>query len=102
MFSIQYDLADIHANNKIGVQSFSKQSYVNTSSDRRNSSGNGFRFPAKRYLGASSYVQNRRSNSEGNSPMRNSNENHDQKQVGAEHQRLQEKLKIYKYTQRIW
>jgi len=36
------DLADIHANNKIGVPSYSKQSYGNTLSDRRNSSGNGF------------------------------------------------------------
>src|SRR6218665_616110 len=76
------DLADIHANNKIGVPSYSKQSYGNTLSDRRNSSGNGFRFPAKCYQGVSNYGQNKWSTSEGNSPVRKSNENQDQKQVG--------------------
>jgi len=35
-FSMIADLADIHANNKIRVPSYSKQSYGNTLSDRRN------------------------------------------------------------------
>src|SRR6218665_3502030 len=76
------DLADIHANNKIGVPSYSKQSYGNTVSVRKNSSGNGFRIPDKRYQGASNYGQNRQSQSEGNSIVRKSNVNQDQKQVG--------------------
>src|SRR6218665_3427224 len=46
------DLADIHANNKIGMPSYSKQSY---GSDKKNSSGNGFRFPDKRYQGSLGY-----------------------------------------------
>src|SRR6218665_737621 len=70
-------LADIHANNKIGMPSYSKQSY---GSDKKNSSGNGFRFPDKRYQGSSGY--NWLSQSEGNSPERKSYENQDQKQVG--------------------
>src|SRR6218665_276745 len=74
------DLADIHANNKIGMPSYSKQSYRSTLSDKTNSSGNGFQFPDKRYQGASSY--NRQSQSERNSPERRSYENQDQKQVG--------------------
>src|SRR6218665_1280166 len=81
-FSMIADLADIHANNKIGVHSYSKQSYGNTLSDMKNSSGNGFRFPDKRYQGASKYGQNRQSQSEGDSPLRKSNVNQDQKQVG--------------------
>src|SRR6218665_1856348 len=76
------DLADIHANNKIGVPSYSKQSYGNTVSVRKNSSGNGFRFPDKRYQGASNYGQNWQSQSERSSPDRKSNEYQDQKQVG--------------------
>src|SRR6218665_892172 len=74
------DLADIHANNKIGMPSYSKQSYSSTLSDKKNSSGNGFRFPDKRYQGSSNY--NRQSQSERNSPERRSYENQDQKQVG--------------------
>src|SRR6218665_21648 len=76
------DLADIHANNKIGVPSYSKQSYGNTLSDKKNSSGNGFQFPDKRYQGASNYGQNRQSQSEKNSPVRKSNVNQDKKQGG--------------------
>src|SRR6218665_666726 len=75
------DLADIHANNKIGVPSFSKQSYGNTVSDKKNLSGNGFRFSGK-HQGSSNYGQNRRSQSERNSPVRKSNEKQNQKQVG--------------------
>src|SRR6218665_3130835 len=74
------DLADIPANNKIGMPSYSKQSYGSTLSDKENSSGNGFRFPDKRYQGSSNY--NRQSQSERNSPERRSYENQDQKQVG--------------------
>src|SRR6218665_329670 len=52
-----------------------------TLSDKKNSSGNGFRFPDKRYQGSSNY--NRQSQSERNSPdCRKFNENQDQKQVG--------------------
>src|SRR6218665_1996399 len=72
------DLADIHTNNKIGMPS--KQSYGSTLSDKKNSSGNGFRFPDKRYQGSSNY--NRQNQSERNSPERKSYENQDQKQVG--------------------
>ena len=36
------DLADIHANNKIGMPSYSKQSYGSTVSYKKNLSGNGF------------------------------------------------------------
>src|SRR6218665_3956303 len=54
-------LADIHANNKIGMPSYSKQSYGSTVSYKKNSSGNGFQFPDKRYQGSSSY--NRQSQS---------------------------------------
>src|SRR6218665_1878528 len=76
------DLADIHTNNKIGMptSSYSKQSYGSTLSDNKNSSGNGFRFPDKRYQGSSNY--NRQSQLERNSPDRRFNENQDQKQVG--------------------
>src|SRR6218665_3033440 len=74
------DLADIHANNKIGMPRYSKQSYGSTVSYKKNSSGNGFQFPDKRYQGSSSY--NRQSQSERNSPERRSYENQDQKQVG--------------------
>src|SRR6218665_4065114 len=49
------DLADIHANNKIGMPSYSKQSYSSTVSYKKNSSGNGFRFPDKQYQGSSNY-----------------------------------------------
>src|SRR6218665_2463977 len=76
------DLADIHTNNKIGMPIYSKQSYGSTVSDKINSSGNGFRFPDKKYQGSSNYGQNRWSQSERNSPVRQSNENQDQKQVG--------------------
>src|SRR6218665_3011076 len=69
------DLADIHANNKIGVPSYSTPSYGNTLNDRKDLSGNGFRFPDKRYQEASNYGQNRRSQSERNSPVRRLNEN---------------------------
>src|SRR6218665_1062457 len=75
-------LADIHANNKIGMPSYSIQSYGSTVSDKKNSSGNGFRFRDKHYQGLSNYGQNRRSQSERNSPVRKSNEKQDQKQVG--------------------
>src|SRR6218665_2393167 len=74
------DLADIHANNKIGMPSYSKQSYGSTVSYKKNSSGNGFRFPDKRYQGSSGY--NWQSQSERNSPERRSYKNQDQKQVG--------------------
>ena len=60
------DLADIYTNNEIGVPSYSKQSYGNTVSDRKNSSGNGFRFPDKRYQGAANYGHNWQSQSERN------------------------------------
>src|SRR6218665_487086 len=55
------DLADTHANNKIGMPSYSKQSYGSTVSDKKNSSGNGFRFPDKRYQGSSGYNINKSS-----------------------------------------
>src|SRR6218665_4010871 len=74
------DLADIHTNNKIGMPIYSKQSYGSTLNDKKNSSGNGFRFPDKRYQGSSNY--NRQSQSQGNSPERKSYEKRDQKQVG--------------------
>src|SRR6218665_2027513 len=74
------DLADIHANNRIGIPSYSKQSYGSTVSYKKNSSGNGFQFPDKQYQGSSNY--NRRSQSRGNSPERKSYEKQDQKQVG--------------------
>src|SRR6218665_3731451 len=74
------DLADIHANNKIGMPSDSKQSYGSTVNYKKNSSGNGFQFPDKRYQGSSNY--SRRSQSQGNSPERKSYEKQDQKQVG--------------------
>src|SRR6218665_3827959 len=74
------DLADIHANNKIGMPSYIKQSYGSTVSYKKNSSGNEFQFPDKRYQGSSNY--NRRSQSKGNSPERKSYEKQDQKQVG--------------------
>src|SRR6218665_4093415 len=64
------DLADIHANNKIGMPRYSKQSYGSTVSYKKNSSGNGFRFPDKRYQVASNYGQNWQSQSERNSPER--------------------------------
>ena len=76
------DLAHIHTNNKIGMPSYSKQSYGSTVSDKKNSSGNGFRFPDEHYQGSSNYGQNRRSQSERNSPVTMSNENQHQKQVG--------------------
>src|SRR6218665_4198566 len=81
------DLADIHTNNKIGMPSYSKQSYDSTLSDKKNSSGNGFRFPNKRYQGSSNY--NRQSQSERNSPDRKFNENQEQKQVGWRTQKNQ-------------
>ena len=74
------DLAEFHANNRIGVPSYSKQSYGSTVSDKKNSSGNGFRFLDMHYQESSNY--NRRSLSERNSPVRKSNKNQDQKQVG--------------------
>src|SRR6218665_3558676 len=74
------DLADIYANNKIGMPSYSKQSYGSTVSYKKNSSGNGFQFLEKRDQRSSSY--NRQSQSERNSPERKSYENPDQKQVG--------------------
>src|SRR6218665_191209 len=74
------DLADIHANNKIGMPSYSKHSFGSTVSYKKNSSGNGFRFPDKQYQGSLNY--NRRSQSQGNSPERKSYEKQDQKQVG--------------------
>src|SRR6218665_2711420 len=75
------DLADIHANNKIGMPSYSKQSYGSTLSDQKNSPGNGFRFPDKRCQGSSNYGQSRRSQSERNYPVRKSNASQDQEQV---------------------
>src|SRR6218665_353795 len=51
-------------------------------SDRKNSSGNGFRFQDKPYQGSSNYGQNRRSQSERHFPVKKSNESQDQKQVG--------------------
>src|SRR6218665_4067177 len=93
------DLADIHANNKIRVPSYySKQSYVNTSSDRRNSSGNGFRLTVKCNQGALNSVQCRQSYSVGNSPVRISNENQDEKQVVFETPQVTRKNQ----TERIW
>src|SRR6218665_3213298 len=77
---------DIHANNKIGMPSYSKQSYGSTVSYKKNSSGNGFQFTDKQYQGSSNY--NRRSQSQGNSTVRKSYEKQDQKQVGGEHQRI--------------
>src|SRR6218665_3800456 len=74
------DLADIHANNKIGMPSYSKQSYGSTVSNKKNSSGNEFQFPDRQYQGSSNY--NRRSQSQGNSPVRKSYEKQDQNQVG--------------------
>src|SRR6218665_3124255 len=74
------DLADIHTNNKIGMPSYSKQSFGSTVNYKKNSSGNGFQFSDKRYQGSSNY--NRRSQSERNSRERRSYENQDQKQVG--------------------
>src|SRR6218665_1700822 len=74
------DLADIHANNKIGMPSYNKQSYGSTVSYKKNSSGNGFQFTYKQYQGSSTY--NRRSQSERNSSERKSYEKQDQKQVG--------------------
>src|SRR6218665_2210581 len=74
------DLADIYANNKIGMPSYSKQSYGSTVSYKKNSSGNGFQFLEKRDQRSSSY--NRQSQSERNSPEKRSYENPDQKQVG--------------------
>src|SRR6218665_1606570 len=88
--SMLADLADIHANNKIGMPSYSKQSYGSTVSDKKNSSGNGFRFPDKRYHGSSNYI--RRSQSQGNSPERKSYEKQARKKWGGEHQRIQERL----------
>src|SRR6218665_3417468 len=76
------DLAYIHANNKIGMPSYSKQSYGSTVSYKKNSSGNGFRFPDKQYQGSSIYGQKWQSQSEINSPERKSYEEQDQKQVG--------------------
>src|SRR6218665_1530995 len=78
--SVIADLANIHANNKIGMPSYCKQSYGSTVSYKKNSPGNGFQFPDKRYQGSASY--NRRSQSQGNSPERKSYEKQDQKQVG--------------------
>src|SRR6218665_41501 len=80
------DLADIHSNNKIGMPSHSKQSYGSTVNYKKNSSGNGFQFPDKRYQGSSGY--NRQSQLQGNSPETKSYEKQDQKQVGGEHQRI--------------
>jgi len=75
------DLPDIHVNNQIGMPNYSKQSYVNTLSDRRNSSGNGFRFPSQRNQGSVNQVKSKQSYSLGNSPVRGFNENQDQEQV---------------------
>src|SRR6218665_751387 len=61
------------------MPSYSKQSYGSTVSYKKNSSGNGSRFPDKQYQGSSNY--NRRSQSQGNSPERKSYGKHDQKQV---------------------
>src|SRR6218665_2884627 len=68
--SIIVDLADLHANNKIGVPSYSKQSYGSRVSDKKNSSVNSFRCPDKHYQGSSNYGQNRRSQSERDSLVR--------------------------------
>ena len=87
-FSMIADLADIHANNKIGMPSYSKQSYGSTVCDKKKSSGNGFRFPDNQYQGSSNY--NRRSQLQENSPVRKSNEKQNQKKWGGEHQRIQE------------
>src|SRR6218665_2909409 len=73
------------------MPSYSKQSYGSTLSDKKNSSGNEFRYPDKRYQGWSNY--NRQSQSERNSPDIKLNENQDQKQVGwrtPKNQRLTE------------
>src|SRR6218665_3962727 len=71
------DLADIRANNKIGVPSYSKQSYGSTVSYKKNSLGNGFQFPDKQYQGSS-----KRSQLQGNFPERKSYEKQDHRQVG--------------------
>src|SRR6218665_2655921 len=75
------DLVDIHTNNKIGVPKYFKQSYVNTSSYRRNSSGNGFRYPAKLNQGSVNQIKHRTSYSVGNSPVRCLNKTQDHRQV---------------------
>src|SRR6218665_856494 len=62
------------------MPSYSKQSYGSTLSDKKNSSGIGFRFSDKRYQGSSNYK--RQSQSERSSPDRKFNENQDQKQLG--------------------
>jgi len=68
------DLADIHVNNKIGMPSYS---YVNTSSDQRNSSGNGIRFPSQSNQELMNQVKSRPSDTKGNSPPRDFNDNND-------------------------
>src|SRR6218665_539532 len=62
------------------MPSYSKQNYGRTVSYKKNSSGNGFQFPDKRYQGSSSY--NRQSQSERNYPEIKSYEKQDQKLVG--------------------
>src|SRR6218665_1867670 len=61
------------------MPSYNKQSYGSTVSYKKNSSGNGFQSPDKRYHGSSNY--NRRSQSQENSPSRRSNEKQDPTQV---------------------
>src|SRR6218665_3801190 len=53
--SMIVDLADIHTNNRIGMPSYSKQSYGSTVNYKKNSSGNGLQFPDKRYQGSANY-----------------------------------------------
>src|SRR6218665_293377 len=84
------DLADIHTNNKIGMPRYSKQSYGSTLSDKKNSSGNGFRFPDKRYQRSSNY--NRQSQSEEIPQTESSMRIRIRNKLGGEHQRMKESL----------
>ena len=82
------DLADIHANNKIGITSYSKQSYGSTVSYKKNSSGNGFRFPDRL-----SNIKDRRITTGGANhkeiPQRESHmRNRTRNKWGGEHQRI--------------
>src|SRR6218665_2239876 len=88
--SIIAHLADIHANNKIGMPSYSKQSYGSALSDKKNASGNGFRFPDKRYQGSSNY--NRQSQSERNLQRESHMRIRTRNKLGGEHQRMKGSL----------
>jgi|SRR6218665_3193119 len=100
------DLVDIHTNNKIGVPKYFKQSYVNTSSYRRNSSGNGFRYPAKLNQGSVNQIKHRTSYSVGNSPVRCLNKNTRSQASGIYHIQFKDTSSDKKngsdYIARIW